>query len=386
MIAKVKRGQRFHLSAPISLTDTIDCTGVYDQANPPINCWIFPGRHGTEDIIAGIQNSCNVVFAELGHRLSMTADGTYSPEKGLSTIRKYASMFGLDHTSGVELPETEPHLTTEDPERSAMGQGTNSYNNVQLSRYISAVANRGTVFELSLLDKLTDSDGNLITDYTPAVSSHVDAADSTWNAVQAGIRRVVTDGSAKSVFAGSPVEVAGKTGTAQEDRSRANHAFFVSFAPYSNPEVCSDSKYPLWICWNQCSYTWQKSLSSITMDIPTLEQILGSGAFERIQCDCWRLMFHVKRGGSSMQDGIVIKSSKAGMTVILNPDMPFAELLASVAKKFGDSARFWGSAQMTLTLEGRSLTPEEEFQIVNTITENSQLRDPLSVRYRRGTK
>ena len=65
-----------------------------------------------------------------------------------------------------------------------------------------------------------------------------------------------------------------------------------------------------------------------------------------------------------MQDGIVIKSSKAGMTVILNPDMPFAELLASVAKKFGDSARFWGSAQMTLTLEGRSLTPEEEFQIV----------------------
>ena len=75
-----------------------------------------------------------------------------------------------------------------------------------------------------------------------------------------------------------------------------------------------------------------------------------------------------------MQDGIVIKSSKAGMTVILNPDMPFAELLASVAKKFGDSARFWGSAQMTLTLEGRSLTPEEEFQIVNTITENSQLQ------------
>lgn len=35
-------------------------------------------------------------------------------------------------------------------------------------------------------------------------------------------------------------------------------------------------------------------------------------------------MLHVKRGGSSMQDGIVIKSSKAGMTVILNPDMPFA--------------------------------------------------------------
>ena len=47
-----------------------------------------------------------------------------------------------------------------------MGQGTHSYTNVQLSRYVAALANRGNVFELSLLDKLTDSDGNLIKDYT----------------------------------------------------------------------------------------------------------------------------------------------------------------------------------------------------------------------------
>ena len=40
--------------------------------------------------------------------------------------------------------------------------------------YIAAVANRGTVFELSLLDKLTDSDGNLITDYTPVSYTHLD--------------------------------------------------------------------------------------------------------------------------------------------------------------------------------------------------------------------
>ena len=72
-----------------------------------------------------------------------------------------------------------------------------------------------------------------------------------------------------------------------------------------------------------------------------------------------------------MQDGIVIKSSKAGMTVILNPDLPFPDLLASIAKKFGDSARFWGNAQMALLLQGRPLTAAQEMQIVNTITENS---------------
>ena len=158
-----------------------------------------------------------------------------------------------------------------------MGQGTNSYNNVQLSRYISAVANRGTVFELSLLDKLTDSDGNLITDYTPAVSSHVDASDSTWDAVQAGIRRVVTDGSAKSVFSGSPVEVAGKTGTAQEDRSRANHAFFVSFAPYSNPEIAVTVNIPYGYAGTNAA-TLGKKVYEYYYGYTTLEQVLGSGA------------------------------------------------------------------------------------------------------------
>ena len=77
----------------------------------------------------------------------------------MDTIRRYASMFGLNRPSGIEIPETTPELTTEDPERSAMGQGTNSYSNVQLSRYVAAIANSGTVFDLSLLDKMTDSEG-----------------------------------------------------------------------------------------------------------------------------------------------------------------------------------------------------------------------------------
>lgn len=57
----------------------------------------------------------------------------------MDTIRRYASMFGLNRPSGIEIPETTPELTTEDPERSAMGQGTNSYSNVQLSRYVAAL-------------------------------------------------------------------------------------------------------------------------------------------------------------------------------------------------------------------------------------------------------
>ena len=74
-----------------------------------------------------------------------------------------------------------------------------------------------------------------------------------------------------------------------------------------------------------------------------------------------------------MHSPVVIKSSRAGMTVILDPDLPFEELLAAIGKKFKESAKFWGAVQMTLTLEGRDLTPSEEFQIVDTITTNSQV-------------
>ena len=74
-----------------------------------------------------------------------------------------------------------------------------------------------------------------------------------------------------------------------------------------------------------------------------------------------------------MHSSVVIKGSKAGMTVILSPELPFEELIEDIGKKFRESARFWGSAQMTLTLEGRELTPVEELKVVDAITANSQL-------------
>ncbi len=70
---------------------------------------------------------------------------------------------------------------------------------------------------------------------------------------------------------------------------------------------------------------------------------------------------------------VVIKGNRAGMSVYLDPMVPFEQLLEDVAVKFRESAKFWGSVQMTLSLEGRPLSPEQEFKIVNTITENSQI-------------
>ena len=74
-----------------------------------------------------------------------------------------------------------------------------------------------------------------------------------------------------------------------------------------------------------------------------------------------------------MKSSVVIKSNKSGMTVILAPEVPFEQLLQDIAIKFEESTKFWGSIQLTLTLAGRSLTPEQEFQIANMIMEHSQI-------------
>ena len=143
-------------------------------------------------------------------------------------------MFGLSEKSGIEIVENEPRVSDELPVQSAIGQGTNSYTTVGLARYVNTVANRGTCYNLSLLDRRTDSKGNLLEDYTPQVRNKVNIQDSTWNAVHSGMRGVVENTNA---FKDITLPVAGKTGTAQEQTNRANHALFLCFAPYDAPEI-----------------------------------------------------------------------------------------------------------------------------------------------------
>lgn len=260
----------------ISLTDRIVCTGHYDEVTPPIKCWLTSG-HGSLDVVGGIQNSCNVFVADVAHRLSLDENSNYVSSAGIEKIRGYAAMFGLDDPSGVEIPERDPEMTNEAPERSAMGQGTHSYANIQLSRYVAALANRGTVFDLSLLDKETDSKGNLIEDFSPETYYQVDIADSTWNAVQTGMRGVITDGSAKAIFKDLEIDIAGKTGTAQESKTRANHAFFISYAPFSDPEICVTVNIPYGYSSSNAA-TVAKNVYRFYYEYTDLESIMSNGA------------------------------------------------------------------------------------------------------------
>lgn len=223
----------------ISLKGTINCTGTFTQITPSPRCWRRIG-HGNENVTTAIRDSCNFFFYNVGYMLS-TRDGSYNETAGLNTLYEYADLYGLSEKSGVEITEYSPEVSNEDPVRSAIGQGSNSYTTVGLARYVTAVANSGTCYNLTLLDKVTDSQGNVIQEFEPVVRNVIDMPSEYWNAIHSGMRQVVQN---KTYFNDLAVDVAGKTGTAEQTSSRPSHALFVCYAPYENPEIACVTRIP----------------------------------------------------------------------------------------------------------------------------------------------
>lgn len=212
---------------------TVLCGGKFDKIPDGPNCWLRSG-HGHMNVVSGITNSCNVFMGQIAYDLGTDEDGKFSNELGLQKLEKYADMFGLTEKSGLELFEEAPKFSDTDAIRSAFGQGNHNMTTSQLARYVTAIASRGTSYELSLLDKVTDSNGEIIEDYSPTVNGDMDVSDHTWDLVHQGMRGVAKN---NVYLSNLGVTVAGKTGTAQEDMSRPSHALFVGFAPYEEPEI-----------------------------------------------------------------------------------------------------------------------------------------------------
>lgn len=223
----------------ISLSSTVNCTGTYTNILPSPKCWQRWG-HGGENVTTAIRDSCNYFFYDVGYRLSFK-DNTFNEEEGLKALYQYADFYGLTEKSGIEITESAPQVSDNDPVRSAIGQGSNSFTSVGLARYVSAIANSGTVYQLTLLDHVADQQGNLLKKFEPEVRNTIDMPKNYWDSLHKGMRMVVQN---KKYFNDLAVEVAGKTGTAQQTSTRPSHALFVCYAPYQNPEIAIATRIP----------------------------------------------------------------------------------------------------------------------------------------------
>ena len=210
----------------------IECTGSFDLVTPPINCWNKQG-HGSLDIREAIEQSCNVFFTTIGFELGKDSEGNFSEARSLGMLQKYASLMGLDQKTGIEISEASPQVSDKNAVPSYIGQGTNMFTTSQLARYASTIATSGTIYKLSLLDRVTDSKGKLIKEYPSETAGQLDISSNIWDDIHEGMYRVVQT---HDQFNGLGVDVAGKTGTAEIDYYHPNNALFIGYAPVSDPK------------------------------------------------------------------------------------------------------------------------------------------------------
>ncbi len=211
----------------------------YETYQP--KCWIFgkTGRgHGWQNVTQAIENSCNYFFFEVGKRM------------GIRTLNEHARKLGLGSKTGIETGEAQGILASPeyrasigevwnpgDVLQASIGQSDNAFTPIQLSSFFSTVVNGGTRYKTHILKSINEfhSDEPIYT-YKPVVLDKISISEKNLSLLKRGMKSVVEDGTAASVFVNYPYSVGGKTGTAQTGAGDDN-AVFAGFAPFDEPKI-----------------------------------------------------------------------------------------------------------------------------------------------------
>lgn len=208
--------------------------------------WIIPKGNAEGEALGWINfkealsKSDNVYFYEMGNRL------------GIDSLEKYARMFGLGDFTGIDLPgESDGLVANQRYKRkafnedwylaetfdAAIGQGFQLATPLQLSVLISEVANGGHRYKPYLVNKITDNNGGVIQSFAPQEMGSLAISTPTLTLIQEALRDVALEGgTAGQVFKNFPVQIAGKTGTAENSHG-SDHGWFVGYAPFDDPRV-----------------------------------------------------------------------------------------------------------------------------------------------------
>ncbi|MEI3340410.1 MAG: penicillin-binding transpeptidase domain-containing protein [Eubacterium sp.] len=139
----------------------------------------------------------------------------------MKALSEYAKKLGLGDKTNIEIAESNSKIADEFPISAAIGQSNNNYTVVQLGRYVSSLANDGTVYDLTLLKKVTDTDGNTLETFKPNVRNEItDISSSTWQSIHKGMQLAIKE---HDGIKDLKTKLAGKTGTAEADENRPNH-------------------------------------------------------------------------------------------------------------------------------------------------------------------
>ena len=247
-------------SGNITLTERINDTGQYIKYGEKRNCWYYTDYHtghGPLNVIGAIEKSCNYFFYETADRM------------GIDTLDKYASYFGLGKKTRIELPsEVSGTLASKEYVKSinsswnpgdtinaAIGQGYNKFTPLQMTKYISMIANGGNNVDVSIIKTIQNSDGTEVSKeeinkfvneklgLTEENNENINLNKDYINAVKEGMKSVTSgeSGTAYVRFKDFNIKVGGKTGSAEAGKDSNGkdivNAWFAAFAPYDDPEI-----------------------------------------------------------------------------------------------------------------------------------------------------
>lgn len=209
------------------LGETVNCLQVYKYYDFQISCM---HRHGSINLKNALAKSCNYFFFEMGRRI------------GAITLTDYYKQFGLGVATGVEVDDSKGILMQPksngggDTLQIAIGQ-LNAFTPLQLANYVATLANGGTHYRASLINKIVSYDISTVYDeQKPEILNVVKISNRTINAVKEGMLSVTEDGTGRATLGNYPIKVGGKTGTSQVN-NKADHSLFVAFAPFDNPQI-----------------------------------------------------------------------------------------------------------------------------------------------------
>lgn len=223
----------------INASTTFGCSGSYfPDPSVEINCWYGPSRggHGTQTVRQGLCNSCNPFFMQTAERM------------GAANFFKYFEAFGFTETTGIDLPGEASSIYYSLNKLNPVELATESFGQnfsitpIQMITAASAIANGGYIVQPHVVDRILDSEGNIVKSADTTYKRQVISKE-TSDLVTDILKENATSGSGKSGYVAG-YRICGKTGTSEkmdkwaQDKSKPKEyiASYCGYAPADNPQ------------------------------------------------------------------------------------------------------------------------------------------------------
>ncbi len=232
--------------AGVSASETFPCVPVWEGLGEdfPKNNWQTVDR-GFLTPAQGLMASCNPVFYEIALRLDHV-DPDILPE--------FARGFGYGQLTGINALDEAPGVVPDeewkqenrgeawfsgDTVNMGIGQGFLLVTPLQIANAYSAIAGKGVLRKPLLVRSIAEPGGAATQEFTAEEIAPLPVSEATLAEIRYGLTLVTQNpgGTSYRVFASSALDVAGKSGTAEDIAFGSDHVFFVAYASVSAPSV-----------------------------------------------------------------------------------------------------------------------------------------------------